>query len=242
MTHLTKIRKIIIPISLITIILVIFLAGSVQAYEGYPGFETVGSDNVLIDDIDDLYLSNSGFQESSEQIPSLDLLNATFSETGDNYTIVVYLNGEYSNKNASITIYAEINGTNTPGGFSSEYNLRTEYADLWISRIEGDGTYNFQVARLPGGATYQNIAKISGNMINMTFPKTHFTDSIQSVNSISEWKFVIISSGDSGGNTYYDILPNFGSGSNGIPGYSLLLVGLISTISLLISVKKIRKK
>jgi hypothetical protein len=231
-------KKVVIPLSLITIIGLLFLAGTAHAYDGYPAWETIGTDNTLVDDTNDLYLSDSGFSESSEQILSLDLLNVSFSETGDNYTMIIELGGDYSILNASINLYAEITGDQV-GSLDNQLSLRTS-SDFYVKIFENNGEIDRNM--ICKSIQHQDIAVITGSMINISFPKDNITSEISSPLGITQWKVLVEAFGDSGGNTYYDILPNFGSGSNGIPGYSLLLVGLISTISLLISVKKIRKK
>jgi hypothetical protein len=238
MTHLTKMKKITIFISFFTIVGILFLAVPVQAYEGYPAWELVGADNELLDNTNDLYISDSGFQDSSEQIPALDLINVSFSETGNNYTMLIGLGGDYSDLNATIYLYAEITGDQADN-LDNQINLRTN-SDFYviIEEVEGE----IKKLMVCQSIQHQDVAVITGNMINISFPKDNVTSRISSVQDISQWKVLVESYAESGGNTYTDLIPNFGAGPNGIPGYPLLIVGLISIISLLIAVKKIRKK
>ncbi|MBD3196637.1 MAG: hypothetical protein GF317_16395 [Candidatus Lokiarchaeota archaeon] len=229
-----------IYLSLFAIVVFLFLAVPVQAYEGYPSWEIVGTDNALLDNTNDLYLSNSDFQESSESIPSLDLLNTTFSEVGDNYTILIELGGDYSVLNATIYLYAEITGDQV-GNLASQISLRTN-SDFYVTIFENSGKIDRNM--VCQSIQHQNIAVITGNKINISFPKDNVTSRISSVLDISQWKVLVEAYAESGGNSYTDLMPNFNNLNlpGGIPGYSLLVIGLISMIALLFSVKKIHNK
>lgn len=231
-------KKTTICISLFMVIGLLCLAGfSHAAEEGYPGFGTVGDDNALIDNINDIYKSTGGgYESTSTQVGWIDLVNVTFEEGTENYTITAILNENYNN-NATIQIDMEINGSAI--GPTSIYS---QYADFYVKVHEGDGSIQLMNSvghYLPEG----NMATISGDQITWTFPIENITNLVFNTKSLSEWRVVVKSSGNAGTESYTDFIPNFSSASptGDIPGFPLLIVSLISIVSIILIVKKVRK-
>jgi len=232
-------KKTTISISLFMIIGLLCLAGFGQAVEeGYPGFGTVGSDKALIDNTNDIYKSTGdGYEFTSTQVGWIDLVNVTFEQGTENYTITAILNDNY-HSNATIQIDMEINGSAI--GSNSIYS---QYADFYVKVQEGDGSIQLMnsVGRyIPEG----NMAIISGDQITWTFPIENITNLVFNTKLIPEWRVVVKSSGNAGTESYTDFFPNFSSTSSptgDIPGFSLLIVSLISIVSIVLIMKKVRK-
>jgi len=242
-----KVKEFAIYIPLISFIGLLLLSNFGCAVDGYPAYITIGDDNNVVDSTNDLFLYSptSNFEATSEYIPWLDILNITFETIGtgsdENYTIVMRLNGDYNN-NATIYLWMEVNGTiSSSESYSNEYNMK-QFADFHVRISNGMGY--IQLGNSLGTYISHDIAEVKNDLINWTFPKVNITNLIFNTKSISQWKILARSSGEYGSTAYADLIPNFSSstGTNGIPGYSLLIVGLVSVISVLLAIKIVRKK
>lgn len=213
--------------------------------------KVVGADHELTDPKDDLdELKDLGLVSTSEEFPWMDIETLNFTEGDGNYTVQMKLLGDYntSAKNVDFEIHLNINESDTEPWNSYFCVSIYTWDNLTQCKVRCDTSID----------TYQlyydnpESENIDGNVVSWTFPKENITKLVPNNKEISKWKVgayskARIMTGEATHTKYVDQVPNSSSDApsdsngGGIPGFPLLLVGLISVGSILAIAKKLKK-
>lgn len=202
----------------------------------YPvNMQIIGGDKVLTDQTNDLYREDATqFSLVSVQVSWIDLQRVSFVENGQNYTVAVELNGNYNESaDLNIHIYLDINNSNL--------EAKDSYLNINIQSYENPSFDTVSIVSCNDGINSYaetTIHTISGKTVTFTFPISNITEIIPSIRPISEWKVLIKTRGSFLDTTYYDFMD---INTENIPAYSLIIIGLVSSISVFFLFRKFKK-
>lgn len=237
--------------------LVIFLILPLVFLPMVNAFEEVGSDNKLSDGSDDVWhvVIKNGEPDSVERVStrgSLDITEVSFGTSGVNYEISVNLKENYDDtliegeSGSYIAVWVSLNGST---------EVSQESAPLWCM-IGAQFTEGY-VFCTSGQEVYYNrdSAEISDNIVTWTFPQEEIKKVIPNTKETTEWtasawSMYLIEGSEQSGEFFADIVGDAeteeiyqdASLATSIPGYSFIMLGIISISAILAFTMKIKYK